>query len=175
MTDWNAHYPGDAASVRRGCVALVRANREMSAAALLLLLALVFVFAIVPSAKAAPGGGWTLSEFSAPTVLAAGDSGNDFLVLNATNTGGRATDGSPIVSKATLPEGLTVDPAGISTNDSIAQFASSSGGSFSCQKAPPECTFSGVVIPGETLTVTIPVDVAANVTSTTVTEGGLVS
>jgi hypothetical protein len=126
---------------------------------------------VASSASAAPGGGWTLSEFSEPTVLAAG-SMQDFLVLEATNTSGRMTDGSPVTISATLPAGLTLDPSGISTRDEVADFST---GSFSCQTAAPECTYAGAVAPGETLTVTIPVDVAANLAQSTVTEGALVT
>ena len=102
---------------------------------------------------------WTVTAVSGPTNFAPGsESGPDVYVITVVNTGGAATDGSPITVFDELPEGLSVDPKGANGHDERLQFEQASGANMTCALA--SCTYSGTVVPGDTLTVRIPVDVA---------------
>jgi uncharacterized repeat protein (TIGR01451 family) len=132
-------------------------------------LALLGVLGIGAAPALASEGGpqWTVTAVSAPTNFAPGDeSGDDAYRVTLTNTGGSSSDGTPVTIADTLPEGLTLDRQG-ATGFELKGGAGvggvpgygEEGTHLSCEGLT--CTFSGVVIPQETLFVTIPVDVAA--------------
>ena len=95
---------------------------------------------------------WTVTSVSAPTNFAPADeSGDDLYRVNVTNTGGAATAGSPITITDELPEGLRLAGSGASGSDRL------TGNAVSCVLLT--CTYTGVVVPDDTLTLTFPVDV----------------
>jgi uncharacterized repeat protein (TIGR01451 family) len=124
-----------------------------------LLLALVFASPASASEVQAPI--WTVTAVSAPTNFTPGEeSGDDVYKVLVENTGGAESDGTPVTITDTLPEGLTLDPTHAKgyeltghTEDRV------NGVPLRCVGLT--CTFSGRVIPEETLLVTIPVDVSA--------------
>jgi hypothetical protein len=79
-------------------------------------------------------------------------SGQQQYVVAATNNGDVATDGSPITISDALPANMTA--TAVSGLDSGEQ-----GGSFECRVATVNCTYSGVVEPGDVLYVVISVSV----------------
>jgi uncharacterized repeat protein (TIGR01451 family) len=137
---------------------------------LLLLLALCVTGSLMVSASAAlaseGGPQWTVTAVSAPTNFAPGDqTGDDVYKVLVTNTGGVASDGEPVTITDVLPAGLTLDHA------RAAGFELGGQTEFEEEIAPLRCesltcTFSGSVIPEQSLIVTIPVDVALNEPST---------
>jgi uncharacterized repeat protein (TIGR01451 family) len=97
---------------------------------------------------------WTVTSVSRPTNFKPGDqSGEDSYRVTVTNTGGAASDGTPIEITDELPEGLTLDPAGASAEDMLSEEP------IKCFART--CTYTGMVVPDETIAVTFPVDVAA--------------
>jgi hypothetical protein len=131
---------------------------------------------------------WKILSVSNPTNLAPGDhSGDDALVLAATNVGGASTDGSAITLSDLVPAGLTATAIYGNDNykDPLAYPGEEPGGSgtggMQCSLGPsPHCTTTDVVDPGDTLIVTIQVDVASDLPPTlpvvaTVSGGGAAS
>ncbi len=115
------------------------------------------IYAELPAtAAAAAGGSWTIGVLSTPTNFAPGESGGrDSYVLMVTNTSGKPTDGSAITVTDTLPSGIT--PTGISGTQALSEGFEE----LPCQTAPlPQCSFTGVVPAGDSLLLTVPVDVA---------------
>jgi uncharacterized repeat protein (TIGR01451 family) len=97
---------------------------------------------------------WTVSAVSVPTNFAPGDSSGEAAYrVTVTNTGGAASDGSPISIADQLPAGLSLDAAGASGEDQLSQQP------LSC--AALTCTYGGVVVPGDSLVLRFPVDVEA--------------
>jgi uncharacterized repeat protein (TIGR01451 family) len=121
-----------------------------------------------------PAPAWTVSSQSEPTNFAPGDSsGHDQYVVTVTNIGGAPSNGAPITVADTLPAGLTLAAAGASWRDDFFN-------SGSCTAGPPiTCEDpSAQLLPGMTMVIDIPVDVAANAVSgvansVTVTGGGV--
>jgi hypothetical protein len=114
------------------------------------------------SASAAQGPVWKILSVSNPTNLAPGDhSGDDALVLAATNVGGGSTDGSAITLSDSVPAGLTA--TAIYGNDSykhpIAEPGEEADGTGGMHCSQASCTTTEVVDPGDTLIVTIQVKV----------------
>lgn len=98
---------------------------------------------------------WTVTAVSAPTNFRAGDeSGDDAYKVIVENTGSVASTG-PITVTDVLPAGLSLDSAG------VVAFAQTPAIEekipVSCEGLT--CTYSGKVIPDETIVLTIPVDV----------------
>ena len=139
------------------------------------LLLLPFLLLLVPSNVLAAETAvpqWTVTSVSAPTNFAPGDeSGEDTYRVIVTNTGGASSDGEPVTITDLLPAGLTLDRAGAG---GYAETPSLTDVPLSCVLAT--CTYTGVVIPDETLIVTIPVDVEsgapASVTNMVSVSGG---
>jgi uncharacterized repeat protein (TIGR01451 family) len=103
---------------------------------------------------------WTVTSVSAPTNLAPGDETGAYLVT-VTNTGGAASDGTPVTITDELPAGLSLDPAGASGEDGLAAAHNSApGANFSCLFRT--CTYTGTVVPDDALRLTFPVDVSAS-------------
>jgi hypothetical protein len=119
---------------------------------------------------------WTVSSISRPTNLAPGDSsGKDSYQVLVTNTGGVASDGSPITITDELPTGLSLDVVGPTGEDALAVARGQNAReNFHCVLAT--CTYTGVVVPDQTLVVAFPVDVAedapASVTNVVRVSGG---
>jgi uncharacterized repeat protein (TIGR01451 family) len=113
------------------------------------------------SASAVKGGAprWMVTSVSMPTNFAPGDeSGDDVYTVRVTNVGGAETDGSPVTVTDVLPEGLSLDHTGAKGFESRGRIERQEPGTaLSCEGVT--CTFSGKVIPQETLIVTFPVDV----------------
>ncbi len=114
---------------------------------------------------------WKILSVSNPTNLAPGDRGHDALVIAATNVGGGATDGSAITLSESVPAGLTA--TAIYGNDSyknpvvqdIGEEPGGTGGMHCSLGLSPSCTTTEVVDPGDTLIVTIRVEVASDLPS----------
>jgi len=96
---------------------------------------------------------WTVTSVSEPTNFAPSDPSHEqyYYRVVVTNTGGAASDGSPVTVTDELPAGLTLDPAGASGIQPL------TGKPLTC--VLNTCTFDGVVAPDEALTVSFPVDV----------------
>ncbi len=111
--------------------------------------------AATPALGAESGPQWTITAISRPTNFGPGDqSGQDSYLVALTNTGGAATDGSPIVITDELPAGLSLDPAGASGK------AQEAGGlRLTCIAST--CTYSHAMPVDETLLISFPVDVDA--------------
>jgi hypothetical protein len=129
----------------------------------LLVLALTLVTLALGSssalaAESAPQ--WTVTAVSLPTNFAPGaKAGEDSYRVILTNTGGAATDGTPIQVTDDLPAGLSLDPAGASGEDTLTR--KSAG--FSCVLR--SCTYTGAVVPDQALDLTFPVDVSPGAAS----------
>jgi uncharacterized repeat protein (TIGR01451 family) len=122
----------------------------------------LLALAAVPALATAEGGAqWTVTSVSRATNFRPGDeTGDDSYLVTVTNTGAAASDGEPVEVTDELPEGLTLDPAGASSERWFAgQEGLSANAGFSC--AARTCTYDGVVPPDETLTFVFPVDVAS--------------
>src|SRR5665213_2700650 len=137
-------------------------------AALVTVLAGLLAFGASPALAAESGPQWTVTAVSNPTNFPLGDhSGDNVYKVTVTNTGGTPSDGSVITVTDTMPEGLTLAPAGASGVDQI------SGNALSCVGLT--CTYSGSVVADDFLTITIPVDIAGNTsaeTNTVTVSGG---
>ncbi len=142
------------------------------------------------SAQAAEGGPqWTVTAVSLPTnfcpaatpACAAAAGGGDSYRVVVTNTGGEASDGSPVTVSDALPLGLSLDSAGASGVDELT-FEEDRDTTNHVYKDPSlscvilTCTYAGVVAPGDSLVLTFPVDVlggaGGSVTNTVRVEGG---
>jgi uncharacterized repeat protein (TIGR01451 family) len=136
----------------------------------------LFTFGSSSAFAAESGPHWTVTAVSAPTNFAPGDeSDDDSYRILVTNTGSADSDGTPVTISDALPHGLTLDRAGAEGYEPRGKTERRERGvALSCVGLT--CTFSGVVIPDETLVVTIPIDVelteAATVTNVVRVAGG---
>ena len=149
--------------------------RSQTLTPLLTLITLLSLFGIgATSAQAeTPAPQWKILSVSNPTNFKPGDkSGADAIVVTAVNVGGAATDGSPVTISDSLPAGLTaVEAIGVNAyHDPVGNLFGNFGppseqeaGGLACtsSSASASCTTSepGPVDPGDTLVVTIRVDV----------------
>jgi len=145
------------------------------------------------AASAAEGPVWKVMAVSTPTNFKPGDqTGDDSLEVMATNVGGASTDGSPITIGDSLPAELTAteifgtdvykEPDSTQETEQLtARFPGAYPGGLSCSISPVlQCATSERVDPGDTLFVTIRVDVASNLSASvpnvvTVSGGGAAS
>jgi hypothetical protein len=115
---------------------------------------------VAPALAETAGPEWTVTSVSRPTNFKPGDaSGEDSYKVLLTNTGGASTDGTPITITDELPQGLSLAPAGASGEDQLAaanRLPPSVG--FSCVLRT--CTYTGTVVPDQTLSLTFPVEVS---------------
>jgi uncharacterized repeat protein (TIGR01451 family) len=119
-----------------------------------------FAFGSSSASAAESGPQWTVTSVSRPTNFKPGDkSGQDAYKVTVTNTGGAASDGSPIQVTDELPEGLSLDARGASGEDQLGRVNVSPGAKLSCVFR--SCTYTGVVPADDTLVLTFPVDVAS--------------
>ena len=117
-------------------------------------------FTATPALAETAGPQWTVTAVSRPTDFTPADaSGEDSYKVSVTNTGGAASAG-PLQIIDELPTGLTLDPAGAFGENPL---ASTNGGKagvgFSCLL--DSCTYTGSVVPDQTLVLSFPVDVGA--------------
>lgn len=116
----------------------------------------VALLAAAGSAVAQPEPQWTVTAISRPTNFKPGaEGGAASYQVTVTNTGDAASSG-PVTITDELPAGLTLDAAGASGQDPLT--GDSSG--FACELRT--CVYGAAVLPGETLDVSYPVDVAAS-------------
>jgi uncharacterized repeat protein (TIGR01451 family) len=105
---------------------------------------------------------WSVMAVSAPTNFKPGDvTGDDLYKITVINTGSVSSEG-PVTIQDILPEGLTLDPAGMSGFDLRLGQKDLKGGlgeALSCVGLA--CTYPRSVAPEETLILTVPVDVHA--------------
>jgi uncharacterized repeat protein (TIGR01451 family) len=142
------------ACMRPACV------RPAGVAAALVALVFALVAVLAPGSALASleqSPQWTVTSRSDPTYLPPGGSG--VYKVEVKNTGGVASDGSQITIGDVLPAGLTAK-------------GSAEGyefpGSQEMQCSGLTCTYTGVILPGESLFVTMPVEVAAGAPSSVV-------
>ena len=97
---------------------------------------------------------------SAPTNFSpVAKPGDDSYQVTVTNTGGASSTGAVEVTDE-LPAGLSLDPVGAFGENPLASVKEGTGrAGFSC--ALLTCTYTGIVVPSETLSFTFPVDVRA--------------
>ena len=103
---------------------------------------------------------WTITSVSRPTNFQPGDqTGHDSYKVTLTNTGDAPSTG-PVQVTDELPPGLSPDPAGPSGESPLAayQHLSPTAG-FTCSL--DTCTYTGSLVPGQTIDLTFPVDVTA--------------
>ena len=132
-------------------VTAVAARIRRPAQMALLAFALVFCMLAPGSASAVTQGPqWTVTAISDPTYLPPGGTGA--YVVEAKNTGGAASDGSEITVNDVLPSGLKVQGS-VAGYEFLAHQAMSCSGST--------CTYTGTVVPGDSLWMEIPVEVAS--------------
>jgi hypothetical protein len=133
-----------------------------------------------PALAETTGSQWTISSVSRPTNFKpGGDQEGDEYVVLVTNTGGAPNTTTvdeggiivehpiPVTITDALPEGLEAVPGATSAEDELAVKDNTAGQNFSDDCAGSgegilSCTYSGVVHPGDTLIVDIPVTVAAS-------------
>lgn len=144
------------------------ATRRPSALYRLFFLAVVLVVLTAAGEARAAGPQWTVTSVSAPTNFTPGDeSGDASYRVTVTNTGTSATNGSLITITDELPTGLTIGNSGASGEDQlIAAIDHLPGGQLQCVKNA--CSYSGAVIPDDTLVLTIPVNVSSTAPGTVV-------
>ncbi len=127
-------------------------------------LAGLLAFAVSPALAAESGPQWTVASVSRPTNFApTGDKTGDAYVVTVTNTGGAATNGTPVTVTDELPPGLSLDPAGASGEDELVASHGEQGAKLVCVFG--SCTYTGVVVPDDTLVLSFPVDVSADAPS----------
>jgi uncharacterized repeat protein (TIGR01451 family) len=100
---------------------------------------------------------WTVTAFSVPTNLAPGSTGK--YAVEVKDTGGAPSDGSTIDVTDILPSGLSLAGA-VSGKELL------SDTSVSCTGAT--CSYSGVIVPDDSLVLTVPVKVASNAPEKTI-------
>jgi hypothetical protein len=134
------------------------------------LLALVILGAVFPSGamaaeSAAPA--FTINTISSPSRFVPGDeSGFTYYVISVTNTGGAATDGSPITVTDNLPAGFS-----LSTDGGFFEFFGDAEDPYPCEEGPPiTCVATKTLQPGMVLTLFVPVDIDAGVSGTAVNQ-----
>jgi len=132
--------------------------------------------ALAPVALAQDAPHWALTIVSGPASFAPGDTGDEYTV-SAINTGGAATDGTPVTITDALPPGLTATAINGGDLFSNGLAFSGFGGNATCDTSSVTCTFDGNFDSGDSLIMTITVSVDASVSgavsdSATVSGGG---
>lgn len=146
-------------------VGFLMSSRRMMAAPVLCAASVIVLvaFAAVPALAVTQSPQWTVTSVSAPTNFRSGDmSGEDAYRVTLTNTGGAESDGTPVRITDELPGGLMLAPGGALGEDQLARVkgGEAPGAKFTCVLRT--CTYTGVIIPDDTLLLTFPVDVASS-------------
>ncbi|HSS03992.1 MAG TPA: hypothetical protein VLK89_02235 [Solirubrobacterales bacterium] len=153
-------------------------NRKRLRRAVLTLALTALPVATLPAAAGAASAApaWAISIVpTSPTNFSASDDGKDLYIIQATNVGSVATDpGKLITITDLLPPGLTLSP---NPGENPHFLAEGEGFvEYPCLPGPPaRCTFSTTVHPGQTLSMYVPVKVAAEPLPPTVTNQAIVS
>jgi hypothetical protein len=145
---------------------LVRVNPVRAAGALSVIATGALLLAPSPACAVEPSvAQWTISSVSVPTNFnPAAKPGEDRYKVLVTNSGGASSEG-PVTIADELPEGLSLDPKGASGVNTLADLQpdldqnEKPGEHFSCVLST--CTYTGVVIPDQTLELSFPVDVSS--------------
>jgi hypothetical protein len=132
-----------------------------------------------PGAKAASPA-WSVESTASPSHLIPGDNtGADYYSVVLTNSGGAATDGSPITITDTLPPGVFLDSNPPLSHAMDFKAVDDFGSQFPCKPGPPvTCVVTEALYPGQGVVLFLPVNVAAGAPSlvtnhVTVSGGGL--
>jgi hypothetical protein len=159
----------------------VKTHRLLTFGALVVMLVSVMAVSVSP-ASAVEGPVWKVLAVSNPTIFKPNSAPEaDLVVVTVINVGGSSTDGSPVTISDSLPVGLAATE--IVGDDTYKKAVSSlfkeklGGGNMACSSSPVlSCTDSNQVDPGDTLVVTIPVNVgsvfASSVTNVASVSGG---
>jgi uncharacterized repeat protein (TIGR01451 family) len=133
-------------------------NPVRVAGALGMVVAGALLLVAAPSyAAESPAPQWTISSVSVPTNFnPAAKPGEDSYKVLVTNSGSASSAGLVTISDV-LPGGLSLDPKGASGVNTLAG-QNHAGEDFSC--ALSTCTYTGVVIPDQTLELEFPIDIA---------------
>ncbi|MGA8745487.1 MAG: hypothetical protein WB507_06460 [Solirubrobacterales bacterium] len=128
-----------------------------------------FLIPVSPALAVDQNPQWTVTAVSMPTNFTPGDgSGEDSYRVTVTNTGGAASNGSPISIADQLPVGLSLAAASASGEDQLTHKP------LTCVALT--CTYKGTVVPEDSLTLTVPVDVeideTTSVTNAVTASGG---
>jgi uncharacterized repeat protein (TIGR01451 family) len=124
----------------------------------------VLLLAPSPAAAESPRPQWTISSVSVPTNFnPAAKPGEDRYKVLVTNSGDASSEGLVTVTDE-LPQGLTLDPQGASGVNPLAKVITldeneEPGDNFSCVLST--CSYTGVVIPDQTLELDFPVDISS--------------
>ncbi len=160
--------------MRRGMNRTCRALMALAGAA-------GFWLCAIPASASVPAApGFTVTSYTAPTILSpeyVGQATNDgtksdYYMVWVRNSGSVATNGSPITITDTLPPGLVAQEV------TAVNFVADEGGEgFSCVASTLTCTYSPVLKPGETLIMRIkllvpPGTLSPVVNTATVSGGG---
>ncbi len=147
----------------------IQVSRSLCAAAAFAAVMLALLCANASASVVAASPQWTISAVSRPTNFKPGGSAEgDRYIAVITNTGGAPSSG-PITITDELPAGIAVAP-GIVAYDQLGEALQTPGSRFSgdCGEAGDgnlvTCTYSGSVAVDDTLTVELPVHVAADPT-----------
>jgi uncharacterized repeat protein (TIGR01451 family) len=140
---------------------VTRINTHMTRVALAFTVTGLVACATVPAAALAGTPQWTVTSVSRPTNFVPGDEkGDNEYVVTITNTGDASSSG-PVTITDEFPEGLSLAPSGAFGEDGLAIAESKPPrANFECVFGA--CTYTGVVVPDDTLIVTFPVNVAAS-------------
>ncbi len=117
---------------------------------------LVGIVGAVGASAAAPAPGLTIKAVAGPTIFSSEDNGKltpDTYVVTVRNSGSRPTDGSPIVISDEPPHGMKTVRIEGAPDRTPAEL-------MSCVQATVTCTYSGSLPPGESLIVSVGVEVA---------------
>ncbi len=134
------------------CSARARRLVMIVLAVLVAVIALLLAFAAGRALGEEGGPQWTVAAVSRPTNFKPGDqTGQNAFVVTVTDTGGAASDGTPVEVIDELPEGLAGAAIAASGEDSL------TGSQLSC--VFDSCVYAGVVVPDDTLTLSFPVNV----------------
>ena len=133
--------------------------------------ALLWALAAPALAATSPAPHWTITSTAGPTIFTpgareecglVGENTCDSYTLIATNSGGAATDGSPITIADTLPAGVVVAPEVVGNTVTGVDWAQSQiGEPLECTVVPLQCVDERPVAPDGTLQMTIKVEVTA--------------
>ena len=138
--------------------------RRVWRAALIAATVLATTGALAPQAFAQGSPQWEITAISDPTNFAPGDS-TDTYILTAVNTGGSATDGSPVTIADVLPPAVTATNV-VGGDVFSAGLLADSAGSANCDPSTVSCTYAGTFDVGDSLLMTVTVSVGNSASGT---------
>lgn len=103
---------------------------------------------------------WTVTAVSLPTNFSsASNTDGDSYVVTLTNTGGMASDGTPVTVYDELPAGLALDSSRPFTGEDMLAAADNKPPKTGISCLLAMCTYSGIVYPSQALRFIFPVEV----------------